>query len=150
MSYLVAILQKPLDFLENTPPDGAPYTGASQPAKDRKRCVAAGSHSWPCAEIYSRIARAPYARSASTAPPLILTFPIVQQRELNRIISSGEKELHRFPKPSTTAWSLCSTHLCTANRLIRCFFPRHWRFHVPLRKWSLRSRFSMSASPDSA
>ena len=44
---------KPLDFLEkNTLPDGVLYIDASQPARDRKRCCAAGSHSWPRALRY--------------------------------------------------------------------------------------------------
>lgn len=54
--------EEPLDFWKNTPPEGNLYTDAGQPARDRKCCFGAGSHSWslvPGAEIYSRIVRAP-------------------------------------------------------------------------------------------
>lgn len=52
LSYLVAILRNHLIFWKNTPPDGVLYIDASQPARDRKRCCAAGSHSWPRALRY--------------------------------------------------------------------------------------------------
>ena len=62
-----------------------------------------------------------------------------QFNSVNRIvvISSGEKELHRVSQTVYDSVELCvPPAFGTANRLIRRFFPRHLRFHAPLRKWS--------------
>ena len=62
-----------------------------------------------------------------------------QFNSVNRIvvISSGEQELHRVSQTVYDSVEFCvPPAFGTANRLIRRFFPRHLRFHAPLRKWS--------------